>query len=47
MAGYVPSDYANSDVIDAFLKDFRIPLPIHGYDSSIAKQVKSLLEFSV
>lgn len=39
MAIGVPPNYADREVIDAFLKDFRVQIPIHGYDSSIAKKV--------
>lgn len=39
MLGSVPSDYANVEVMDAYLTDFRVALPIFGYDSSLATKV--------
>ncbi|XP_031623655.1 venom carboxylesterase-6-like [Contarinia nasturtii] len=38
MLGVVPPDYADAEVMDAYLKDFRIKLPIFGYDLSIARK---------
>ncbi|XP_055299062.1 esterase B1-like isoform X2 [Sitodiplosis mosellana] len=38
MATGVPSNFADPEVMDAFLKDFRMQIPIHGYDSTIAKK---------
>lgn len=47
MATGVPSNYADREVIDEFLKDFRMQIPIHGYDSSIAKKVIFLRDFNL
>lgn len=35
----LPPDYADREVIEKYVKDFRVPIPIHAYDSTIAKKV--------